>query len=50
MAVALGETVIGTHLLRVEPIKFILLSSAVFLLAIAVMCFDRFYGSHGEHH
>jgi hypothetical protein len=38
----------GHHLFTVDPIKYVHMASALFLLAVAVMCHCRFYGSSNE--
>ena len=45
LIVAVVEKFVGTNLLKVAPTNYVLLASAAFLLAIALMCHNRFYGS-----
>ncbi len=48
LPVAVGGHFLGSNLLKVEPIKYVQLASTLFLLAIAAMCYGRFYGSNEE--
>ena len=48
LIVAFVETLIQVYLLKVHPMSLIVLASSLFLLAIALMCHARFFGTKSE--
>jgi len=48
LIVSVVEHFAGANLLRIEPIKYVEMASAMFLFAVAAMCYGRFYGSVEE--
>lgn len=41
--IAVVETLIQVYLLHIHPLDLIIMAQGLFLLAVAAMCYDRFY-------